>query len=309
MHTLKKFQKISFLYALRFLLIFLISLLFSACVVIPAPIESHFNRGVDYYDQGEYSKAIEQYKLALISHPEDHFASYNLAVAYQDQGKTLKAEELYKKVLATREDAASRINLAAIYMEQGKTEEALSQLRIAVEADNDNPNPASVLGEYLERLGKTAESEKFYKKALNIDEKHEPTHYRLGKFFIKQNAFDKAQIHLKRAAELNPKEPTYLEELAKEEKRRENAMEAIALYERISLLQPDRPEIWVQLGDLYKQNGYFNKAAIRFWTALDLDQNNPAIHRALLEIYQKLSKREKESIQAIETKNTIARKR
>ncbi len=288
---------------------FLFCVFASACVVIPAPIESNYNRGVDYYDQGEYGRAIEQYKLALISHPEDHFASYNLAVAYQDQGKTLKAEELYKKILATREDASSRINLASIYMEQGKTDEALSQLRVAVEADKDNPNPASVLGEYLERLGKTNESEKFYKKALDIDEKHGPTHYRLGKLFIKQNAFDKAKVHLKKATELDPKKPTYLEELAKEEMRRENPMEAIALYERISLLQPDRAEIWVQLGNLYKQNGYFNEAAIRFWTALDLDRNNPAIHRSLLEVYKKLSKREKESIQAIETKNTIARKR
>lgn len=306
MYDRRKFHKINF-FQISFL--FFISIWVSACVVIPAPIESHFNRGVDFYDQGEYGKAIEQYKLALISHPEDHFASYNLAVAYQDQGKASKAEELYKKVLAAREDAGSRINLAAIYMNQGKTEEALSQLRIAAEADNDNPNPSSVLGEYLERLGKHSESEKFYKKALGIDEKHGPTHYRLGKFFIKQNAFDKAQIHLKRAAELDPKEPSYLEELAKEEKRRKNPMEAIALFERVSLLEPDRPEIWIELGDLYKQNGYFNQAAMRFWTALNLDKNNPAIHRALLEIYQKLSKREKNSIQAIETKNTIARKR
>ncbi len=306
MYERRKFHKINFF---QILFLLFTSIWISACVVVPAPIESHFNRGVDFYDQGEYGKAIEQYKLALISHPEDHFASYNLAVTYQDQGKTSKAEELYKKVLAVREDAGSRINLAAIYMNQGKTEEALSQLRIAVEADSDNPNPSSVLGEYLERLGKLSESEKFYKKALEIDEKHGPTHYRLGKFFIKQNAFDKAQIHLKRAAELNPKEPTYLEELAKEEKRRENPMEAIALYERVSLLKPDQPEIWVQLGDLYKENGYFNQAAIRFWTALDLDRNNPSVQRALLEVYQKLSKREKDSIQAIETKNTIARKR
>jgi len=306
MHECKKFYKINFA---KIAFLFFMCVWFSACVVVPAPIESHFNRGVDLYDQGEYSKAIEQYKLALISHPEDHFASYNLAVAYQDQGKTSKAEELYKKVLSVREDASSRINLAAIYMDQGKTEEALSQLRVAAEADADNPNPSSVLGEYLERLGKLAESEKYYKKALGIDEKHGPTHYRLGKFFIKKNDFDKAQIHLKRATELNPKEPTYLEELAKEEKRRENPMEAIALYERVSLLEPDRAQIWVQLGELYKQNGYFNQAAMRFWTALDLDRNNPAIHRALLEIYQKLSRREKDSIQAIETNSTIARKR
>jgi tetratricopeptide (TPR) repeat protein len=292
----------------RFLFLFFVSLWISACVVVPAPIESHYNRGVDLYDQGEYSKAIAQYKLALISHPEDHFASYNLAVAYQDQGKTNKAEELYKKVLSVREDTGSRINLAAIYLSQGKTEESLSQLRIAGESDKDNPNPASVLGEYLERLGKLSESEKSFKNALDIDEKHAPTHYRLGRLFIKKNAFDKAQIHLKRAAELNPKEATYLEELAKEEKRRGNSMEAIALYERVSLLQPDRPEIWFQLGDLYKQNAYFKQAAMRFWTALELDQNNPAIHRALLEIYQKLTKREKDSIQAVESKNTIARK-
>lgn len=69
---------------------------FFGCTNVPAPIDSHFNRGVEHYGNKELARAIEEYKLALRKNPKDTFALYNLAVVYQDQGKNDQAVEIYK---------------------------------------------------------------------------------------------------------------------------------------------------------------------------------------------------------------------
>ncbi len=76
------------------------------CANVPAPIDSHFNKGVEHYDNQELAKAIEEYQLALRKNPNDTFSMYNPAVVYQDQGKTDQAENLsrYWSDLALKND-------------------------------------------------------------------------------------------------------------------------------------------------------------------------------------------------------------
>jgi tetratricopeptide (TPR) repeat protein len=52
-----------------------------------SPLDSHYNRGVEFYDQGRLADAIREYQLALEEDPENYRARYNLAVALHDQGK------------------------------------------------------------------------------------------------------------------------------------------------------------------------------------------------------------------------------
>ena len=111
----------------------MVAMIFFGCANVPAPIDSHFNKGVEHYDNQEHAKAIEQYKLALRQNPKNTFALYNLAVVYQDQGKNDQAENLYLDVLKITEDTFSRINLAGIHYDKGNQNEAFQHLAIAAE--------------------------------------------------------------------------------------------------------------------------------------------------------------------------------
>ena len=286
---------------------FLLASLFFGCANVPAPIESHFNKGVDHYDSQQYAKAIEEYKLALRKNPQDTFSMYNLAVVYQDQGKTDQAENLYKDVLNITEDTFSRINLAGIYYNNGNPDEAFKQLETAANKNPDSAHPLSVLGEFKEREGKLAEAEEKYLKALSIDNQHALTHYRLGRLHLKREKFSTGIEHLKQSIDLEKENPAYLEALGEEYERTGDYLEAVNYFERVSVLQPDRLEIYVKLGDLYKKKKMYREALSSYWSALSLKNEDPYVHRSVLDIYKILSDQEIEKIKTLEGQSSFAR--
>jgi len=285
----------------------IIAVLFFGCANVPAPIESHFNKGVEHYDSQEYAKAIEEYKLALRENPDNTFAMYNLAVVYQDQGKADLAEKLYQDILKITEDTFSRINLAGIHYDKGNTDEAFKQLEIATNKNPDSAHPLSVLGEFKERKGMLAEAEQKYLKALSIDNRHAPTHYRLGRLHLKREKFAQGIEHLKQSIELDAENPAYLETLGAEYERSGNYLEAVNYFERASVLQPNQLEIYVKLGDLYKKEKLFQQALSRYWSALALKDDDPYVHRSILDIYKVLSDQEIEKLKILEGQSSFAR--
>lgn len=285
----------------------LLAMLFGGCANVPASVESHFNKGVEHYDRKNFAAAIEEYKLALRKNPEDTFAMYNLAVVYQDLGKTDQAEKLYLDVLKITEDTFSRINLAGIYYNKGNQDEAYRQLATAADKNPDSAHPLSVLGEFKEREQKLAEAEQIYLKALSIDDKHAITHYRLGRLHLKREKFAQGIEHLKQASDLELENPIYLETLGAEYERSGDYLEAVNFYERVSVLEPDRLDIYVKLGDLYKKKTMFREALSRYWSALALKNDDPYVHRSVLEIYKALSEQEIEQLKTLEGQSSFAR--
>jgi tetratricopeptide (TPR) repeat protein len=285
----------------------LVMIWFFGCANIPAPIDSHFNKGVEYYDNQEHAKAIEEYKLALRQNPQDTFALYNLAVVYQDQGKVDQAENLYLDILKVTEDTFSRINLAGILYNKGNHDEAFQQLETAAKKNPDSAHPLSVLGEYKEREGKLAEAEQNYLKALNIDNRHALSHYRLGRLHLGRKKFVEGIEHLKKAIDLETDNSAYLETLAAEYERSGDYLEAVSYFEKISLLEPDRLETYVKLGDLYKKKEMYREALSRYWSALSLKNDDSYIHRSVLEIYKILSEQEVQQLKTLEGQSSFAR--
>lgn len=282
-------SRISLSHITPYIFIFLLGLGLNGCVEVPMPIESHYNRGVELYDEEKYTEAIEVYQQALRLNPQDSFAKYNLAVVYQDQGKHDKAIPIYKEILKSFEDTNSRINLAAAYNAQGQRDLAYQELKTAIEKNPDNPKPYSVLGRYQELDGSYKEAENNYKKALKIDDKHAVSHFRLGRYLCSQHRPNVEGLeHLKKAVELEPEVPEFLEELGMEYKRIEEFSDSADMLERLSVLQPDRGELFVLLGDLYKKIKFYQKAVERYWSALEFNDDNQHVHQSLRDIYQEL---------------------
>ena len=301
-----QYNKPSF-FSMRFLGIVLTGFLWTGCVNYPEPTQSHFNRGVELYDQGKHAQAIDQYKLALRKNPDDPFAMYNLAVVYQDQGKHQEATRLYQKILKNTEDTNSRINLAAIYYDRGDRDLAFKELATAAENNLDSAEPLSVRGEYLEREGALEKATSNYLKALAIDDKHALTYFRLGRVYCKQKNQSPCLEKLEKAVELEPKTPVYLEVLATQNEKTGNNMEAIHLLERASVLKPDRADIFVRLGNLYKTEKLYKDALKRYWSAIAIKDDDPGVHRSMMEIYGWLAEQELLELGDQEEQNSLAK--
>lgn len=292
---------------MRFLSVTLVILAWAGCVNYPEPTESHFNRGVELYDQGKHALAIDQYKLALRKNPDDPFAMYNLAVVYQDQGKHLEAIGLYKKILDATQDTFSRINLASIYYDRGDRDLAFQELHTAAQNNLDSAEPLSVLGEYLEREGSLEKAESKYENALANDDKHALTYFRLGRVYCRQDRPDPCLEKLEKAVQLEPKNPVYLEALATQYEKIGQTIEAIHLLEQASILLPDRADIYVRLGNLYKTEKLYQNAIKRYWSAIAIKDDDPNVHRSLAEIFGWLNEQELRNLEKLDNRNSLAK--
>jgi CHAT domain-containing protein/tetratricopeptide (TPR) repeat protein len=190
--------------------------------------KSYSNLGSSYFYLGEYDKAIENFKHALIldqvignqkeiSSDLNNIGSitylygqYDQALDYFKQAKKLNEQNAGKNNLYVNYN-----NIANVYSELGKYYEALDwykQVLNQIELVKSKPNIATLennLGSIYERLGQDTIALKYFDKAYNIYfEKKDLTGMALslgnmGFIFSKMNNFDKALELSKKALELN----------------------------------------------------------------------------------------------------------
>ena len=137
-------------------------------------------KGVHFYKQGEFEKAIAEFQYALKADPEYSQAYYNLGIVSDDKGLYEQAIKEYKKALQINpayEEAL--VNLGIIYSNKGLFKDAL----------------------------------KFYKKALKINPDDADVHLNIGIVYA-YHLIDKkkAVFHWKRYIELKP-DGTQVDEL------------------------------------------------------------------------------------------------
>ncbi len=126
-----------------------------------------------YHRQGEFSRAIKNYKTALDINSRDVETAINLALIYNDLGKYEQGAELYSKAINVMKDlevanktamgnnedtnsmfAAQHANLGELYLRYNRAEEALRELERALELAPESYKFYVELAEAFSRLGK-----------------------------------------------------------------------------------------------------------------------------------------------------------
>ncbi|MEM7101496.1 MAG: tetratricopeptide repeat protein [Bacteroidota bacterium] len=100
--------------------------------------EKAFNKGLDYFQEQEYDKALDHFKAVIWADPDHEAAHDFLAQIYTEQGKNSFAIKHLKRVLAINSDREdSWIDLAKAYAANDQEDKAVSTLEKAA-----NLNPA-----------------------------------------------------------------------------------------------------------------------------------------------------------------------
>ena len=76
--------------------------------------------------------------------------------------------------------------------------------------------------------------------------------------------------------------------------------------ERIFVFEPDRFEIHMRLGDIYKKKKMYQEALTTYLSALANKSGEAYIHRSVLEIYKTLSDLEIEKLKNLEGQSSFA---
>ncbi len=159
---------------------------------------------------GNPDAAIQAWQQWTDKHPKDSVATTMLGSLEEVKGDKAKAMELYKKSLAIDpgQPLASN-NLAYLMVESGgNVDVALSLAQAARRALPNSPDTADTLAWVYYNKGTYLSAKDLLEEALKGNPNNASVHYHLGMTYGKLNDKANAELHLKKAASLDPNSPT-----------------------------------------------------------------------------------------------------
>lgn len=172
----------------------------------PDAAQVRSNLGAALIGTGQYEKAIEQYKLALKTKP-DNAVRTNLALAYYKSAEYVNAsKELTVIHAADPRNAKATMLLADCDLRQGQNKKAIELLQPLRQADSTDMGVAYLLGMALLRDGQTAEGQVVIDQILKKGDSAE-VHLLMGTAKFSAKEFAPAVADFAKAVELNDNLP------------------------------------------------------------------------------------------------------
>lgn len=156
-----------------------------------------------YRDDGDYSKAADQYEAVTRLDPYWWMNHYNLALCYQFLDRLQAAAASYARALKLNpDDMKSNMNLGLVYLGMGQYDQAAQYGRRAVELDPKSATARANLGVIYDARGEYARAEAAYRQALELDSRQQSTLLNLGSNLIMQGKAHEAVATLQQAVKL-----------------------------------------------------------------------------------------------------------
>lgn len=249
--------------------ILLILLIPSSVLALSA--KRHFEAGDDYFKQGLYPKAIDEYSQAikvnsyykeaynnlgeayfafqLYDKAEENFKAAanldpnylepinNLGLLYEERGLLSQAKEEYEKVLELNPlNKEAHFNLARLLFKRGYTKKAIGKLKDVLRLDPNYTLAYINLGSiyYIDEEYRDLDKAiGYYQKAKEIDEENLFSYLSLGYLYIEEGWKDRAISEYEKAKEISPENLTVLVNLASLYMEKRQWEKAADLYKKI----------------------------------------------------------------------------
>jgi tetratricopeptide (TPR) repeat protein len=171
-------------------------------------------------------RAIEQYKEIHRLDPGDTESALWLARLYRLKNEHDNAEEVLRGILKSDpENEAGVEQLMQLLMDEGKTDEAISLLE-GITAHSPSATALDLLGDAYTQAHQLANAEKAYRKATEMDPS-ELSHQRgLGQTLMAEEKYE----------------------------------DALKVYEKLSDLMPDDPDVYLRMAQIYRELHQLEKA-------------------------------------------------
>jgi len=182
--------------------------------VDPQNAEIYGYLGQLYYSQGNFDKAIEQFKMILSLDPQNAEVMYLLGSLYSEIGDPKLAIEFFQKSIQVDPEHENSLNsLGYVYAEEGThLDEAVELIKRALEISPNNGAYLDSLGWAYFKKGMYAEALELLKRAGNLIE--DPVIYdHLGDVYLKINEIELAQKYWELSLKLSPNQKQILTKL------------------------------------------------------------------------------------------------
>ncbi len=269
-----------------------------------------FQLGTIYMRMGKIDAAIGQFKAAVKYDSENYQSMYHLALMYDKKGMKEEADKLFDKLLGLEnENETIGIIQSSIYLKRGDFVKA-EQILVAMlsspgqhfevykrlgyiyaskmddkergllcfrEALKDFPDDIPVRYQYavlLKDTGRGEEAERQFDEILEINPVSAEGYFLQGIIYGRKGDFDKAEVLIKRAVELDRFNSEGRRLLVQILLNNNKLVEAASIAEEILLLNPDNRVIKSLLARIFAGMGSYQRSVELLKSMIDWD--NPA---------------------------------
>jgi Tfp pilus assembly protein PilF len=167
---------------------------------------SHFNRGVHFYNQREFSKALQAYQKVLEVDPTYVEAHNNLGILHQEMGDWEKARKAYQTALEVQPHyEKGLINLGILCYLQAHYEESMDAFQKVLAVNPQNVEGHINLGVLLKKRGQLDQAAESFQRALTLNPLRGEIHYNLGLIFEQAQKIGLAVEHYQAFINLSAK--------------------------------------------------------------------------------------------------------
>mgnify|MGYP001767789736 CR=1 FL=1 len=224
---------------------------------------------------GDIAKAIKLYETCLVKNPKHSASMYELAQLYYNAGDYPTAAR-YAETASEIEPGNKwyKLLLVEIYGKAGRKKELLATCEKLVDQDPRNLDFLYELANAYLMNDDGNNAIKTYQKIEDILGITEEISMQKQRIFLIQNKTEKATQELEKLIKEFPDQETrYLSTLAEMYVQAGKQDDALKIYEKILVKDPDNPYIHITLSDFYRQKGEM----IRSFSELKLGFSNPAL--------------------------------
>ncbi len=196
---------------------------------------------------------------------------------------TLAAGVAVGAVQESADDARLHYLRAAYHFQSGNPHQALSELRLAIEADPESARLRTAEAMMLLSLSRPEEAVAALELALELDPEDAEAHRLLGRVYMQRGGGDDdlrlAEESLRRAAELDPDDRASLFFLSLLYDRAGRLTEAIEVRRRLLTLDPSLLNVWLELSSNFRQLGDLEGESEALGRAADIDPDDVELQR------------------------------
>jgi tetratricopeptide (TPR) repeat protein len=174
--------------------------------ILTADVLNQFNLGVQFYNQREFSKAIQAYQKVLELDPTYVEAYNNLGIIYQTIGDVDRAFGAYQKSTEINPRYEKGYNnLGILLFLKGRYEEALRSFQTVLAVNPNNIETHINLGILFKKKGEWEKAIESYQKALAMSPFHKETHYNIALLYEQMENLELAISHYQQFIQLSSK--------------------------------------------------------------------------------------------------------
>lgn len=215
----------------------------------------HRERGIAYFDKGEYREALIEFKNVVQIAPNDPDVHYRMALTYLKLGTETDLHQAFKELSTTVELNAANLDaqlkLGQLLLLAKEPAKAREHADIVLTSTPDNREGLTLRGASFLSEGKFQEGISELKKAIILDPKNITLYVELAEAYVRIKDYGAAESVLQQALQANPYAYEARFALGDLSLIKGKTDLAEAEYKRAINDAPDRPEPHLKLGKFY----------------------------------------------------------